>query len=106
MEFGALIAKALFASAEGAKVLDGLGDNVVEEVEVDTPGLGCFVDGSAFVDDGGDGNGQDGSCGLPGWKTTLTLGSTSGGDVSPAVDLNLGPSPSTIEKYLLNHGGG
>lgn len=39
VELGAGVAEALLASAEGAEVLDGLGDDVVEELEVDAAGL-------------------------------------------------------------------
>ena len=35
MELGALVAKALLAGAESLEVLSGLGDDVVEELEVD-----------------------------------------------------------------------
>jgi hypothetical protein len=38
VELGARVAEALLASAESAEVLDGLGDNVVEELEVDAAG--------------------------------------------------------------------
>ena len=41
MELGARVAEALLASAESAEVLDGLGDNVVEELEVDAAGALC-----------------------------------------------------------------
>jgi hypothetical protein len=39
VELGARVAEALLASAEGAEVLDGLGDDIVEELEVDAAGL-------------------------------------------------------------------
>lgn len=39
VELGALVAEALLAGAESAEVLGGLGDNVVEEVEVDAASL-------------------------------------------------------------------
>lgn len=35
------IAEALLAGAESTEVLGGLGDNIVEEVEVDATGLAC-----------------------------------------------------------------
>lgn len=38
VELGARVAEALLASAESAEVLDGLGDNIVEKLEVDTAG--------------------------------------------------------------------
>lgn len=38
VEFGARVAEALLAGAEGAEVLDGLGDDIVEELEVDAAG--------------------------------------------------------------------
>jgi len=38
VELGARVAEALLASAESAEVLDGLGDNVIEELEVDAAG--------------------------------------------------------------------
>ena len=41
VEFGALVSKALFASAESTEVLSCLGDDVVEELEVDATGLLC-----------------------------------------------------------------
>ena len=41
MEFGALVSKALLASAESTEVLSCLGDDVVEELEVDATGLRC-----------------------------------------------------------------
>ena len=40
VELGVLVAEALLASAEGTEVLDGLGDNIVEELEVDAAGAG------------------------------------------------------------------
>jgi len=40
VELAALEAKALFVRAESAKVLGSLGDNIIEEVEVDATGLG------------------------------------------------------------------
>jgi hypothetical protein len=42
VELGARVAEALLASAESAEVLDGLGDNVVEELEVDAAGALCM----------------------------------------------------------------
>ena len=41
MELGALVAEALLAGAEGAEILDRLGDDIVEELEVDAAGLLC-----------------------------------------------------------------
>ena len=41
MELAVGIAEALLAGAERAEVLDGLWDDVVEELEVDTAGAGC-----------------------------------------------------------------
>jgi hypothetical protein len=41
VELGALISKALLAGAESAEVLSRLGDDIVEEVEVDAAGLLC-----------------------------------------------------------------
>jgi len=41
VELGARVAEALLASAESAEVLDGLGDDVVEELEVDAAGALC-----------------------------------------------------------------
>jgi len=38
VELGARVTEALLASAESAEVLDGLGDDVVEELEVDAAG--------------------------------------------------------------------
>lgn len=38
MELGARVSEALLASAESAEVLDGLGDDVVEQLEVDAAG--------------------------------------------------------------------
>lgn len=40
VERGAGIAKALLASAEGTEVFSGLGDDIVEQVEVDAASLG------------------------------------------------------------------
>ena len=42
VELGARVAEALLASAESAEVLDGLGDDVVEELEVDAAGALCM----------------------------------------------------------------
>jgi hypothetical protein len=39
VEFGALVAEALLASAEGTEVLSRLGDDIVEKLEVDAAGL-------------------------------------------------------------------
>jgi hypothetical protein len=41
VELGALVAEALLAGAEGAEVLGRLGDDVVEEFEVDAAVLLC-----------------------------------------------------------------
>lgn len=41
VELGVLVAEALLASAEGAEVLDRLGDDIVVELEVDAAGLLC-----------------------------------------------------------------
>src|ERR1700733_2450781 len=41
VEFGALVSKALLASAESTEILSGLGDDVVEELEVDATVLCC-----------------------------------------------------------------
>ena len=49
VEFAALVAVALLAGAEGAEVLGGLGDDVVEELEVDAAGAGCHMPMSAAV---------------------------------------------------------
>ena len=38
MELAVLVAEALLAGAEGTEVLDGLGDDVVVELEVDAAG--------------------------------------------------------------------
>jgi hypothetical protein len=43
VERGALVAEALLAGAESAEVLGGLGDNVIEEVEVDAARLLCDI---------------------------------------------------------------
>jgi len=44
VELGAGVAEALLASAESAEVLGGLGDNIIEEGEVDAAGAGCEGD--------------------------------------------------------------
>jgi len=41
VELGALVTKTLLASAESTEVLDGLGDDVVEELKVDAAGTLC-----------------------------------------------------------------
>lgn len=41
VELGAGVAEALLAGAESAEVLSGLGDDVLEEGEVDAAGAGC-----------------------------------------------------------------
>ena len=41
VELGARVAEALLARAEGTEVLGRLGDDVVEELEVDAAGLVC-----------------------------------------------------------------
>jgi len=41
VEFGALVSKALLAGAESTEVFSCLGDDVVEELEVDATGLLC-----------------------------------------------------------------
>lgn len=64
VELAALVAEALLAGAEGAEVLSGLRDDVVEELEVDAAGtrrvgLVCFGDLAVGVDlDGGAGPGD------------------------------------------------
>ena len=45
VELGARVAEALLASAEGAEVLGRLGDDIVEELEVDAAGLGYTAHG-------------------------------------------------------------
>lgn len=40
VELAALVAEALLAGAQGAEVLGGLGDDIVEELEVDAAGAG------------------------------------------------------------------
>lgn len=47
MELGAGVAEALLASAESPEVLGGLGDDIVEELEVDAAGALCEVKRSA-----------------------------------------------------------
>lgn len=47
MELAALVAEALLACAEGAEVLGGLGDDIVEELEVDAALAGCHMPMSA-----------------------------------------------------------
>ena len=47
MELAALIAEALLAGAEGAEVLGGLGDDVVEQLEVDAAGASYHMSKSA-----------------------------------------------------------
>ena len=42
MELGATVAEALLLGAQSTEVLDGLGDDVVEELEVDAAALGCI----------------------------------------------------------------
>jgi hypothetical protein len=41
VESGVLVSKALLASAESTEVLSGLGDDIVEELEVDAARLFC-----------------------------------------------------------------
>lgn len=48
MELGAGVAEALLAGAESAEVLSGLGDNVLEEGEVDAAGASCEEAGLAL----------------------------------------------------------
>ena len=43
MELAALVAEALLAGAEGAEVLGGLGDGLVEELEVDAAGASYYM---------------------------------------------------------------
>jgi hypothetical protein len=47
VELGALVSKALLTGAESAEVLGRLGDNIVEELEVDAAGL--FWSGASSV---------------------------------------------------------
>lgn len=49
VELGAGVAEALLAGAEGTEVLDGLGDDIVEELEVDTAGAGWRKEGGGSV---------------------------------------------------------
>lgn len=73
MELGALVAEALLASAQGAEVLGGLGDNIVEEIEVDATGL--LLDGAG----GGDvALGVDLDLGAPGEMRSATRRSQCG----------------------------
>lgn len=48
MELGARVAEALLAGAESTEVLDGLGDDIVVELEVDAAGAGCEREVSAW----------------------------------------------------------
>lgn len=41
MELGAVVAKALLASAKGTEILSGLGGDIVVEVEIDAASLVC-----------------------------------------------------------------
>ena len=43
MELGASVAEALLASAQGTEVLGGLGDDIIEELEVDAARAGWMV---------------------------------------------------------------
>jgi hypothetical protein len=52
VELGVLVAEALLAGAEGAEVLDRLGDDVVEELEVDAAGLLCRARGQQWFSSG------------------------------------------------------
>lgn len=49
VELGASVAKALLAGAQGAEVLNGLGDDVVVQVEVDAAALLCGRSTSASM---------------------------------------------------------
>jgi hypothetical protein len=48
VELGASVAEALLAGAESAEVLGGLGNNIIEEGEVDAAAAGCERDWSAL----------------------------------------------------------
>ena len=92
VELGARVAEALLASAESTEVLDGLGDNVVEELEVDAAGALCGL-GQPFC-----GRIDDGLC------SHLTLNLTVGvGGLAVLVDVDLRTGPGAVEVNLLNH---
>ena len=92
VELGARVAEALLASAESAEVLDGLGDNVVEELEVDAAGALCGLV-QPFC-----GRIDDGLC------SQLTLNLTVGvGGLAVLVDVDLRTGPGAVEVNLLNH---
>lgn len=93
VELGARVAEALLASAESAEVLDGLGDNVVEELEVDAAGALCM------------------SCQLAEYQLerakvdggrTLNLAVGVGG-LAVAINVDLRTGPGAVEVNLLNH---
>lgn len=48
MEFGGLVAEAFLAGAESTEVFDSLGDDIIEELEINAAALGWIGDMSAL----------------------------------------------------------
>ena len=98
MELAALVAVALLTRAEGAEVLGGLGDDVVEELEVDAAGAGCHMPMSAAVHLSSIGHhqaiGEVCSGGGRRWLTLLSL--VQGGDLAAGIALGLWTGPGAV----------
>ena len=52
VELGVLVTEALLAGAEGAEVLDRLGNDIVEQLKVDAAGLLCRARGQQWFSSG------------------------------------------------------
>jgi hypothetical protein len=90
VELRARVAEALLASAESTEVLDGLGDNVVEELEVDAAGT-LFVSSQLAAGE------LDADK-----RRTLNLAVGVGG-LAAGINVDLRTGPGAVEVNLLNH---
>jgi hypothetical protein len=107
VELGARVAEPLLASAESAEVLGGLGDNIIEELEVDAAGAGC---GRIRVSIAA----LDGISSLRRWSFSryevviwLTLWAVVlAGDLTRLIALVLGTGPGDVKVDFDNHVGG
>lgn len=119
VELGVLVAEALLASAKGTEVLGCLGDDIVEELEVDAAVLLCR-DGTLAIAQRGESatrysfataaatapEAEQSSAARHGGAGQLTLDGADVGDVAALVDGDLGTGPVDIEVGLDNHVGG
>lgn len=89
VELAARVAEALLASAQGTEVLSGLGDNIIEELEVDAARAGWMGEGVSEMDD---------EVKRIEWLSSRTLVALVGrGDLAIGIGLQLRTSPGHVE---------